>query len=48
MDAAEDDELCVGVAADLARELERVTGVVREPDDLVALIVMTQDDDAAP
>ena len=31
---------------DLARELERVAGVVGEPDHLVALIVVAEDDEA--
>ena len=43
MDAAEDDELGVGVPADLARELEGVAGVVGERDHFVALVVMAED-----
>ena len=46
MHAAEDDELGVGVLADLAGELERVAGVVGELDHLVALVVMAEDDEA--
>ena len=45
--AAEDDELGVGMPADLPRELERVAGVVGELDHLVALIVMAEDDQPA-
>ena len=48
MHAAEDDELGVRMLADLARKLERVACVVGELDDLVALVVMAQDDQAAP
>ena len=43
--AAEDDELGLGVLADLLRELVRVAGVVGELDDLVALVVMSEDDE---
>ena len=45
--AAEDDELGVGMLADLPRELVRVAGVVGELDHLVALIVMAEDDEAS-
>ena len=43
--AAEDDELGVGMLRYLARELERIAGVVGELDHLVALIVMAEDDE---
>ena len=46
MHAAEDDVVGVGMPADLAGELERVAGVVGELDHLVALIVVSQDDEA--
>ena len=45
--AAEDDELGVGMLADLVGELERVAGVVGELDHLVALVVMAEDDEPA-
>ena len=45
--AAEDDELGVGMLADLLRELVRVAGVVGELDHLVALVVMAEDDEPA-
>ena len=47
MHAAKDDELRVGVLADLPGELVGVAGVVGELDHLVALIVMPEDDEAA-
>ena len=47
MHAAEDDELGVGMLADLPRELVGVAGVVGELDHLVALIVMAEDDEPA-
>ena len=46
--AAEDDELGRAFAGRGARELQRVAGEVGELDDLVALIVMTEDDQAIP
>ena len=42
--AAEHDELRFGMLGDLARQAERVAGVVGELDDLVALVVMAEDD----
>ncbi len=42
--AAEDDELGGPAAGGRARELQRVADEVRELDDLVALIVMPEDD----
>ena len=42
--AAEDDELGVGMPADLLRELVGVAGVVGELDHFVALVVMAEDD----
>ena len=45
--AAEDDELGVGMRADLPRELVRVAGVVGELDHFVALVVMPEDDEPA-
>ena len=45
--AAEDDELGVGMLADLARELVGIAGVVGELDHFVALIVMAEDDEPA-
>jgi len=42
--AAEDDELGVGMLADLLRQLEGIAGVVGELDDFVALVMMTEDD----
>ena len=47
MHAAEDDELRFGMLRDLAREAERIAGVVGELDHLVALIVMAEDDQPA-
>ena len=44
--AAEHDVVGVGPGGDLARQAERVAGVVGELDDLVALIVMAEDDEA--
>ena len=46
MHAAEDDELGLALAGRGARELQRIAGEVGELDDLVALIVMTEDDQA--
>jgi hypothetical protein len=46
MHAAKDDEVGIWMAADLLRKLEGVAGVIGEPDHLVALIVMTEDDEA--
>jgi hypothetical protein len=45
--AAEDDEFGVGMGADLARQLERVAGVVGELDHFVALVMMAEDDETA-
>ena len=45
---AEDDELGFGVLRHFAREAERIADVIGELDDLVALIVMTKDDETAP
>ena len=45
--AAEDDELGVGMLADLAGELVGVADVVGELDHFVALIVVTEDHQAA-
>ena len=44
--AAEDDVLRLAAARGRARQLQRVAGVVGELDDLVALVVMAEDDDA--
>ena len=44
--AAEDDVLGARVLGDLARELERVAGVVGEADHLVALVVVAEDDES--
>ncbi len=44
MHAAEDDELRLALAGGGARELQRIAGEVGELDDLVALIVMAEDD----
>ena len=46
VDATEDDELRGALARGRARQLQRVPGEIGELDDLVALIVMAQDDDA--
>ena len=46
MHAAEDDVVGRRVLGDLARQLERVAGVVGEPDHLVALVVVAEDDEA--
>ena len=43
--AAEDDELRVAMVRDLPRELPGVAGIVGEPDHLVALIVVAEDDE---
>ena len=40
--AAEDDELRLGTGRGVAGQLEGVAGDVREPDDLVALVVVAQ------
>ena len=45
--AAEDDELGVGVLADLTGQLVGVAGVVGEGDHFVALIVMSEDHEAS-
>jgi hypothetical protein len=45
MHAAEDDELRIGSGRGVASELERVAGDIGELDDLVALIVMTEDEE---
>ena len=45
MHAAEDDVVGFRTRGDLARELERVAGVVGELDHFVALIVMAEDDE---
>ena len=45
MHAAEDDELRIGSGRGVTSELERVTGDIRELDDLVALIVMPEDEE---
>ena len=45
VDATEDDELRGALARGRARQLQRVPGEIGELDDLVALIVMAQDDD---
>ena len=45
--AAEDDEVGVGMPADLARKLEGVAGVIREFDHFIALVVMPEDHHAA-
>ena len=45
MHAAEHDVVGVGPAGDLAREPERVAGVVGELDHFVALIVVAEDDE---
>ena len=47
MHAAEDNEVRLRVTRDLFGELVGIAGVVRELDDLVALIVVTEDDEAA-
>ena len=46
VNAAEDDEVGVGVTTHLLGQLVRVPSVVGELDDLVALVVMTQYDEA--
>ena len=43
VDAAEDDEVRVTAGRGVLRELQRVAGVVGEPDHLVALVVMPED-----
>jgi hypothetical protein len=45
MYAAENDVVGLRVPGDFARQLPRVAGVVGEFDDLVALIVMSEDDE---
>jgi len=45
MHAAEDDELRIGSGCGVASELEGITGDIGELDDLVALIVMTEDEE---
>jgi hypothetical protein len=45
--AAEDDVVGVGPGGNLAREAEGVARAVGEPDDLVALVVMAEDDEPA-
>ncbi len=45
--AAEDDELGVGMLADLTGELVGIAGVVGELDHFVALIVMSEDHEPA-
>ena len=44
MNAAEDDELGLAATGRRARELQRIAGEVGELDDLVALVVMPEDD----
>ena len=44
VDAAEDDELRLGPTGRIAGQLERVAGDVGELDDLVALVVVSQDE----
>ena len=46
VDAAEDDEVGGVLAGGELRELQRVAGVVGELDDLVALVVVAEDDEA--
>ena len=46
VDAAEDDVVGGVLAGGVLRELERVAGVVGELDDLVALVVVAEDDEA--
>ena len=46
VDAAKDDELCFVLGRRGVRELQRVADEVGELDDLVALVVMAEDDDA--
>ena len=46
MHTAEDDEIGVGVPAHLPGELVRIAGVVGELDDLVALVVMSENHEA--
>ena len=48
MHAAEDDELSLRPGRRVAGQLERVTGHVGELDDLVALVVVAQHEDAPP
>ena len=47
VDAAEDDELGVGMLSHVTGELVGVAGVVGELDDLIALIVMSENDEPA-
>src|SRR5262245_798119 len=47
VDAAEHDELRLRPVGDLAGKAERVAGVIGEPDDLVSLVVMSEDNEAA-
>ena len=47
VDATEDDELGVGMLSHVTRELVGVAGVVGELDDLIALIVMSENDEPA-
>jgi hypothetical protein len=44
--AAEHDELRIGPSRRLSGELEGIAGHIRELDDLVALIVMSEDEEA--
>ena len=45
MHAAENDELCRWACGGLLGELERIPGDIGELNDLVTLIVMTQDEE---
>ncbi len=45
--AAKYDELGLGMPRDLLRELVRIARVIGELDDLVALVVMTEDHEPA-
>jgi hypothetical protein len=44
--AAEDDVVGFGPCGSGARELQRVADVIGKPDDLVALVVVAEDDSA--
>src|SRR5262245_27973878 len=45
VDAAEEDQIGVAAAGGLLRELKGVAAEVGEPDDLVALVVVAEDDE---
>src|SRR5215203_5874921 len=46
MDAAEHDELSLGMLGNLAGQSERIADIIRELDHLVALIVLAQNNEA--